>query len=131
MILAIDPGTEKCGLAILQTDGQLIHKAIVSRGQLHTALSALLEKFPVSDLVIGESASGKEIYQELLPLKLRANLLFISEKNSSEEARKLYWKENKPRGFWRLLPRTLLFPPPIDDYAAAILGWRFLKRDRT
>ncbi len=131
MILAIDPGKEKCGLAILQNAGQLVYKTIIKRDALESSLKELLKKSPIERIVIGESASGKEIQREILTRNLFKPLFFVSEKNSSEEARKLYWKENSPRGIWRLLPRSLLFPPPIDDYAAVILGWRFLKRETT
>jgi len=127
MMLAIDPGKEKCGLAVLQSDGKLIQKAIVKRPALGTSIKAWLSRFPISKIIIGESASGKEIYQQIKKQNLFSNLFFVSEKYSSEEARRLYWQENAPKGFWRLVPRSLLFPPPIDDYAAAILGQRFLK----
>lgn len=131
MILAIDPGKEKCGLAVLQRNGQVIYKTIIKRPTLETSLKDLLKKYTVEKIIIGESASGKEVHQEILNRKLGHSLFFVSEKNSSEEARQLYWQENSPKWIWRLLPRSLLFPPPIDDYAAVILGWRFLKRETT
>jgi hypothetical protein len=79
-------------------------------------------------LIIGKSAFGKEIEKELSRMELRTNLIFVSEENSTLEAQERYWKDNKPKGLWRLVPTTLRVPPgPVDDYAAIILGERYLK----
>jgi hypothetical protein len=51
----------------------------------------------------------------------------VDEKNSTLEARPLYWQEYPRRGLLRLLPISLLAPPvAIDDFAAVVLGRRFL-----
>lgn len=55
-------------------------------------------------------------------------ILMIEEGYSTEEARKLYWQENPPQGWRRLLPLGLQVPPVnLDGYAAAVLVRRYLK----
>jgi hypothetical protein len=42
-------------------------------------------------------------------------------------ARRRYFRDHPPRGWRRLLPLSLQVPPePYDDYAAAIIGERYL-----
>jgi RNase H-fold protein (predicted Holliday junction resolvase) len=128
MILAIDPGKEKCGLAVLDQNGKTLKKKVIAREEAAKLISQHVAEHGISTLVIGRSSFGKAMEKELLKLDLPANLIFVSEKHSTLEARKRYWQENRPRGLWRLVPTTLRVPPvPIDDYAAVILGERYLK----
>jgi RNase H-fold protein (predicted Holliday junction resolvase) len=128
MILAIDPGKDKCGLAVLDPQGRVATKAVLARADLVEQLPEYLRKFTIPTLVIGQGHFGQELARELEQLKLSAHLVFVSEKFSTLEARKLYWQENKPRGLLRLVPTSLRLPPvPIDDHAAVILGQRYLK----
>lgn len=129
MILAVDPGKDKCGLAVLDPSGYLLEKRVFSRQEISSLIPAYLAKYGVSSLVVGQSSSGKEIEKELSKLELRTNLFFASEKYTSLEARKRYWEENKPNGLWRFVPASLRVPPePVDDYAAVIIGLRFLNK---
>jgi len=128
MILAIDPGREKCGVAVLGTDGKIVESGIVARAEIKDTVYHYLAKHRITALVVGKSAFGKEVEKELSRLELKTNLIFISEKNSTLEARRRYWKDNKPKGWWKLLPTTMRVPPvPVDDYAAIVLGERYLK----
>jgi len=128
MILAIDPGKIKCGLALLNEDAQVLEKKIVPRQDIIAILTDYYSKNSVAALVIGKSFFGKELEQEIIKVGLNFNLVIIPEKDSTLEARKLYWQENPAKGLWTLIPTTLRFPPaPIDDYAAVILAKRYLK----
>lgn len=128
MILAIDPGKKKCGLAILDPDAAVLSKTVVSRREIASYVIGCFAQYRISSVVVGKSSSGKEIEKELSRLDFKTNLVFISEKFSSLEARKRYWQENKPKGILRLIPASMrMLPVPIDDYAAVILGERYLK----
>ncbi len=128
MILALDPGSKKCGLAALDASGNVLEKKIISREEVKGELPLLLSKYQINTLVVGKSPFGKEIEKEIYRMGIQAHILFVSEKYSTLEARKRYWKENRPAGLWRFIPTSLLTPPvPVDDYAAVILGERYLK----
>ena len=128
MILAIDPGKIKCGLAVLDNDGRVLERKIISRSEILADLPFYLSKFGIATVIVGHGAFGKDLEKELIKLGLKISIVFVSEKDSSLEARKIYWGENKPKGLSRLLPASLRLPPvPIDDYAAVILGTRYLK----
>jgi RNase H-fold protein (predicted Holliday junction resolvase) len=127
MIIAIDPGKDKCGLAVLDRNKIILERKILPREHVPNALPYFVAKYGITTVVVGRSSSGKELERELFKTDLRINVIFVSEKYSTLEARKRYWKENRPRGLMRLIPTSLRVPPvPVDDYAAVILGERFL-----
>ena len=126
MILAIDPGREKCGLAVLDTDAK--EKKIIKTEEIEQAVTELFSKYKVDTIVIGSGTASKPVEKLVAGLDLRTDIVFFQEKYSTAEARKRYWKENPPKGLLKLIPTSLLFPPrPVDDYAAVILGERYLK----
>lgn len=128
MILAIDPGKEKNGLAVLNREGNVLGQEIVPQKEIKGSILHLLSKHIISVIVVGRSAFGRELEKTLLRMEIKNNIIFVSEKNSTLEARRRYWKDNRPKGLWRLIPTTLRFPPvPVDDYAAVVLGERYLK----
>ncbi len=58
-----------------------------------------------------------------IPLKL------VDEKHSTERAKLRYFRENPPRGLWKLIPVTLQIPKePYDDYAAVVFAEDFIDR---
>ena len=58
-------------------------------------------------------------------------IVLFPEKFTTLDARKRYWIENPPKGLWKLVPEGLRLPPrPYDDYAAVLLGERFLENPR-
>lgn len=128
MILAIDPGREKCGLAVVDLAGRVIDRRIVPRGGLSLILPALFKSFEISRVVIGQGTASQAVAEELKKTKPQAELILVQEKYSTLEARQRYWQANRPRGLWRLIPTSLRVPPvPVDDFAAVILAERYLK----
>ncbi|MBU1026579.1 MAG: Holliday junction resolvase RuvX [Candidatus Margulisbacteria bacterium] len=128
MILAIDPGKDKTGLAVLDEKAAIIDKLVVFARNLPATIQEYTKKHSITEVVIGQSAAGQILAKKLQAESSNIKLSFVSEKNSSLEARQRYWQENKPRGLWKLIPSSLRIPPvPVDDWAAVILGERHLK----
>jgi len=129
MILAIDPGSKKCGFAVLDETGQVLESTVLERIELPDRVPLLLSKHGISIIIIGRSAFGKAVERELIKLEIKASFIFIPEKDSTRQARERYWTENPPAGLWKFIPTSLRVPPvPIDNYAAVILGERFLNK---
>ncbi len=123
MILAIDPGKDKCGLALFNKAGKVVEQKIVKRQELHRAV---IHYHDASKIIIGESANGRAVSEELKQLHSGQTIVLVSEKNSTWEARQLYWQAHPPRGWRRFIPATFLsLPVAIDDYAAVIIGRRY------
>jgi RNase H-fold protein (predicted Holliday junction resolvase) len=131
-LLAIDPGTIKCGLAVLDSAGKVLLREISPTDTIQNRLAELIQRWNVSRIVYGQSTGAKNIQLLLEELQQRNESTFtvhsVDEKNSTLEARPLYWQEYPRRGLLRLLPISLLAPPvAIDDFAAVVLGRRFLE----
>lgn len=128
-ILAVDPGREKNGVAVVSFAGQVFCQSVVETGRLIAYLEELLRQHSITVIVIGNRTGGKKLRRDLLTFdigKTRA-VISVDEDYSTEEGRRLYWRENPPRGLRRLLPTSLQTPPrPIDDYVARILAERYL-----
>lgn len=128
MIIAIDPGKEKCGLAVLDYSGYIVEQSILPRTETASRVAACASKYGVSTLVVGQGSFGRQVEKELAKLDLQTNIFFINEKDSTRQARKRYWQKNQPKGILRLIPTSLRVPPvPVDDHAAVILGERYLR----
>lgn len=129
MILAIDPGKDKCGLAIVDEQGLVLEQRISERKELANLVYFYKNRFEISTIVVGRGTYHKEIEKEVSRLDLKANLIFVTEKYSTLEARKRYWKENPPPGLLKIIPAPFRLPPrPVDDYSAVILAERYLKK---
>jgi RNase H-fold protein (predicted Holliday junction resolvase) len=124
VILAIDPGKDKCGLALFNKDGKVVEQTIVRRHDLFRQIA----HYQATTLVIGDSAHGREINTELLRRHPQAKVLLFPEQNTTRQAKEAYWRAHPPRGWRRFVPTSFLsVPVPVDDYAAVIIGERYLK----
>ena len=126
-VLAVDPGTVKCGLAVVCKGKPPIWHAVISKSQIAETALDLISKYSPTAIVIGAGTGSAEIVSMLqahvsLPVKI------VSEKYTSEQARKRWFCENPPRGLKRFIPISLLTPDvDIDDYAAIILAENYLE----
>jgi RNase H-fold protein (predicted Holliday junction resolvase) len=132
-ILAVDPGTEKIGIAVLNLCGDILTKKVIrGKNNFEDALKRLIDEFNPGILVIGNSTGSDRLVaiirgfdKNQLPIKL------VDEKYTSEEARKAWFR--RFRGF-RLFAVNLgyilgLVKFEIDDDVAVILGKRYLGID--
>ena len=128
VILAIDPGRDKCGVAIVQADdNRVLERQIVPRATVLEFLQTPIARFPDAVVVLGNATTSRTLRQEIARLFPQTTLHMQDETGSTLEARDLYWAENAPRGWRRLWPQSLQMPPePIDDFAAVVLAQRFL-----
>jgi len=130
-ILSIDPGREKCGLAVVRQDGCVLHRAIVAAAQIAPTVADLAVRFDVSAVVIGNGTAAHDVTRGLAAVHLPVTPVLVDERHSSEQGRRRYFQENPPRGWRRLLPVSLQTPPrPYDDYVAVVLAERYLALGR-
>ena len=127
-VVAIDPGRDKCGLAALSAHGTVLERAIVSAPDIGPAAAALAARHHATAIVLGERTGSREV-RAALTTATDLPIHEIDEHMTTLLARRRYWRENPPRGLWRLVPEGLRVPPePIDDWAAVILAERYLGR---
>ena len=131
VVIGVDPGREKCGVAAVDAVRGVLARAVVATEALETALGELLAAYPAETVVLGDGTSAKRAAKRLGPLVAArgAQLVLADEYRTTDAARTRYWREHPPRGWRALLPTTMQTPPvPVDDYAAVILAERHLER---
>jgi len=129
VIVAVDPGREKCGVAVVASDLELILKEIVSRDEAVNRVLELAEKHGARKVVLGDRTGSRgfasEIQQEHPPFEI----IFIDEHRSSMEGRRRYLLDHPLPGLGRLIPLSLRAPKePFDDYVAVVLAERYFQR---
>ncbi|MFI5385599.1 MAG: hypothetical protein ACHQ50_05695 [Fimbriimonadales bacterium] len=130
-VLAIDPGSSKCGMALTQRDDEgklkLLWRAISPRADLIDNVKAASAVEPFTLVIVGSGTTSKQVVHELREHLPSIGILVVDEKNTSLQARERYWEHNPRRGLRRLGPSTLWMPPdPVDDFVALILAERVL-----
>lgn len=129
-ILAIDPGREKTGIAILKNSDVLEHE-IINSEELVQIIKSLLGKYIIKTIVMGNGTSSKKKYDLLKREFIDRDIVLINEYRTTDEARKLYFQENPPKGWKKLIPLGMQVPPvPVDDYAAIVIGRKYLKDNK-
>ncbi len=131
-VLAIDPGRDKCGVAVVETNGEVRHQAVVATERLAQETRRLMEEHAVNTVVLGDRTAARRVEAALREAGLAAHLVVVDEHRSTEEGRRRYFQDNPRRGWRRLLPVSMQTPPrPYDDYVAVVLAERYLRRRAT
>jgi len=126
-VLAIDPGLEKCGLALV-TDKGVLHKEVVPREDVSLIVAQIAAEHTVDKIIIGSGTGGNRLAEDLRA-SAAVSIELVDETLSSRRARDRFFKDNPPRGIRRLIPRGLLTPNrPYDDYVALILAEDYLNK---
>lgn len=125
-IVAIDPGRDKCGVAVVDYERHVLYQAVVPIDDVAALLLPLAREQGISRVVVGDRTGTSDIIRRLRNAGLELDIKLVNEHLSSDEGRKRFFDENPPMGWRRLLPKTMLFPDrPYDDYVAIILAERF------
>lgn len=145
LFLSIDPGRSKFGWALVEDNGQFLCSGIMGLSMLEIFLSKLVKKLPLSldeiplegklettsrskiDGVFIGNGTGRELFIEKVERSFPWYRL-IDERNSTLEAREIYWTFHPPTGWRRLLPLSLQIPPrAVDDLAAYCIAMRGIR----
>lgn len=130
-ILAIDPGREKTGIAILNNDSDVLEHKIINSEDLISQIKNLFNNYVINLIVMGNGTSSRKKYNLLKQEFIDVKIVLIDEYRTTDEARKLYFQENPPKGWKKLIPLGMQVPPvPVDDYAAIVIGRKYLKNNR-
>ncbi len=128
-VIGVDPGKNKVGVALLDADGRLIERRLLSR---FTAAKQIAELASGRESVIalGDGTTAGRMaaeIQEALGSDIDDIIVMVDEDNSTVEGRRNYLLANRPRGLARLLPLGMRSPErPWDDYVAEVIGRRYL-----
>lgn len=123
-VLAVDPGREKCGLAVCEP-GAVVARRVVPSHELAAVVREWVVAYRADLVLLGDRTGSREVTQQLSGLGVP--VLLADERGTTLAARARYFRENPPRGWRRLVPRSFQVPPePYDDFAAVVLAEAYL-----
>ena len=127
-VLGIDPGTRKVGYAIAaDATSAALALGIERIESLIERLTPLVAVHGVGAVALGTGTNARLIADLVGGLGLPVH--WVDETDTTYRARALYFADNPPRGWRRLIPLGLQLPPrPIDDYAALLIARRYIGR---
>ena len=125
-ILGLDPGRDKCGVAVMNNEQKVLHHQIINSQNAISTIQKLAEEFAVDLIVMGDGTTSK-IWQQQIDSIATMPVVTVNEANSTLEARDRYWIIYPPKGLQRMIPLGLRVPPrPVDDIVAILLIERYL-----
>ncbi|MGF1513618.1 MAG: pre-16S rRNA-processing nuclease YqgF [Elainellaceae cyanobacterium] len=140
-ILGLDPGRDKCGVAVAAVPEALLdlpkaldldrpsvlYHDIVSAELTLTEIAALILRFEVARLVLGNQTTSREWRSQIEAQFESLPVTLVDERNSTLEARERYWQLYPASGMARWIPQALRsISRPVDDIVAIILIERYL-----
>ena len=127
VVAAIDPGREKCGVAIVAESGEVLEQSVVATVWLADEMAERVRRFSPERVLLGNgttSRAAEATIRENLP---DIPVEIVDEYRTTDDARRAYWKANPPTGWRRFFPTSMQVPPePVDDYVAVLLAQRYL-----
>ena len=158
LVLAFDPGRDKTGYAFTDLTGELILSGIFETGErekffdgleigrIRNIIEGSSELLPqdllehVKFIAIGNGTNSKNFVEhvkifcdkiERVIFSERIEIIIVDEKNTTLEARNLYWKIHEPKFWMKIFPESLRVPARVlDDLAAWAIALRAVKKYR-
>ncbi len=131
-VFAIDPGSDKVGYAVLNLDFTHGDMGIAYLADMHRIFARYCRDTsnPPLFVVMGNGTKNAVLCKLFNSLELNIDIKLGDEKNTTFMARSRYFQDNPPKGFWKLIPIGMQFPPrAIDDYAALLIGESYLRKN--
>lgn len=126
VVLSVDPGRRKCGVAVVSTEEGILHRRIVPREEVGPSVRQIVGTYAPVEVLVGGSTGSREVVEEL-KAQLARDIRVVDERHTTERARRRFYQDHPPRGLWRLVPLGLQVPPvPYDDYAAVVMAEDYL-----
>lgn len=131
VVLAVDPGSSKCGMVLVVRAGEgelsLLWKRIAPAKEFLQAVDDASAVRPFSMVIVGNGTRSKNLIEELRERMPQVGILVVDERDTTLQARERYWLHNPRSGWRKLLPASMQVPPePVDDFVALILAERVL-----
>ena len=130
VVAAVDPGREKCGVAVVDEDGNVLERAVVATARLADELTARAIKFRPELILLGNGTTSRAAEETIRAALSDIPVAIVDEYRTTDEAKVAYWQAHPPTGWRRFLPTGMQVPPePVDDFVAVILAQRYLMNE--
>lgn len=128
MLLSIDPGRDKVGVAIVDNKLNIYFKEILLTAKLELYLQELIHKYNVDKVILGDGTFSGQV-ERIIKNLTRLPVYIVDESFTTLAAEERYRKEHY-KGFKKVLNLIKWKPScPVDDYVAVVLAERYLNRE--
>ena len=119
-VITIDPGKSKCGLVLAEISEKKVYKAIILKSELlGNYVSTLIDAEEITQIIIGNGTTSKEIREKLYFLK--KEIITFEEKNTTFRAKERYFELFPISGLKFLMPREVFILNKNLDAISALL----------
>ncbi len=127
VVIAVDPGYAKCGVAAVSSGGEVLARAIVETDRVGLTAAAMMHTHDASVIVLGGRTGARRVWELIHAADPALTIAQVEEHMTTLEARERYWRETPPGCLMRIVPKGMRVPPePVDDWAAVVLAERYL-----
>lgn len=129
-LLALDPGRAKVGAAVLNYKAQVQEKTIVPLEELKDYLTELESNYKLRELIVGNGTGAERVIELLKENFEFKEINLVAEEFTTEAAQRRYLEEKPMSNYEKLLRKFISWKvkKPLDDYAALIIGEKYLKK---
>ena len=128
IVLSIDPGKKKCGVAVVDNHLNFFSGKVVDNKELVNEISQYLNKFKINKLLLGSGTNSEEIYHRIKKHFPDLVLIKVIEENTTMQARKRYFETYPPTGIAKIIPISFRIPPrAYDDFAALVIAEKYFQ----
>ena len=131
IVIAIDPGTKKCGYALVNSNLSVLQRKVIPTEEIEKNIKNSINNYKINKIVLGNGTHYKIIEEKLKHHFSQSKIILIEEEFSTLEARKKYFEAHPPRGIFKLIPLSLrVHPCNYDDFVAILLAEKYFKINR-
>ncbi|MFW6273820.1 MAG: Holliday junction resolvase RuvX [Halanaerobium sp.] len=129
-LLALDPGRDKVGTAVLDYEAQEQEKTIVKIDELSEHLKEIFKIYKIEEIIIGNGTGAEKVIKLIKNNFKSRKIKLVEEEFTTEEAQARYLKEKPMSNYEKLLRKIVSWKlkKPLDDYAALIIAEKYLKK---
>lgn len=128
IIIVIDPGTKKCGYAVVNSNLSVLQREVISTEGITRAIENGLNIYKVGKIILGNGTNYKKIEEKIKYHFPQSVIILVEEEFSTLEARKKYFEAHAPQGISKLIPLSLRVPPcNYDDFVAVLLAEKYFR----
>jgi RNase H-fold protein (predicted Holliday junction resolvase) len=131
IIIAIDPGTKKCGYAVVDSNLSVLQRKVAVTEKITESVRESFRVYKAEKIILGNGTNYKQIEKKLRENFPQLKIILIEEDFSTLEARKKYFEAHPPRGIFKIIPLSLRVPPcHYDDFVAVLLAEKYFRNNR-
>ena len=129
-LLALDPGSDKVGTAVLSYTKEEKEKTIVKKEELLDHLAEIFNNYQIKEIIIGDGTGADSVKEMVSSRYSDLKITMVAEEYTTEEAQARYLKEKPMSNYEKLLRKVVSWKlkKPLDDYAALIIGEKYLDK---